>query len=354
MIILAVVIGLIILVIAHEFGHFIASKAFGVKVEEFGVGYPPKLFGKKFGETLYSVNLLPLGGFVRIHGEEEHAEEGAEPIDPQRSFVHQAIWKRSFILIAGVVMNLIAGWLIFSGVFMTGSPEHLILGEIDAKSPAAIAGLMRGDVITFAKLGELELKDPVQIKEFIGAVKRVAGTEVTIEVMREGKTIETKLTPRITPPEGEGALGVELIEMGFVAKPFFAALGAGFVAMASVLWLTILGFANLFVSLFVAPSTALQSVAGPVGIFTLAAQTGEMGFVYLAQLIGFISVNLAVLNLIPFPALDGGRVLFLCIEKIKGSPISSRTQRIINGVGFLALLALMVLVTVHDVGKISR
>ncbi|MFA6365221.1 MAG: RIP metalloprotease RseP [Candidatus Paceibacterota bacterium] len=354
MIIVAVIIGLIILVIAHEFGHFIASKLFGVKVEEFGIGYPPKLFGKKFGETLYSINLLPLGGFVRIHGEESQVEEGGVPVDPQRSFIHQAIWKRSCILIAGVMMNLIVGWFIFSGVFMTGSPAHLILGEIDKGSPAASAGLMQGDVIISATLGTVELKDPIQSSEFITAVKNVAGTEVRLEVARKGKTIETTLVPRVNPPQGEGALGVELVEMGFPSKPFFSALGAGFTAMASVLWLTILGFANLIIGVFTAPRMALQSVAGPVGIFTLAAQTGKMGFVYLAQLIGFISVNLAVLNLIPFPALDGGRVFFLFIEKMKGSPISSRTQQIINGVGFIALLALMVLVTIHDVVKISR
>jgi len=350
MIIAAVILGLAVLVLVHELGHFAAAKWFGVKVEEFGIGYPPKILWKKIGETVYSLNLLPLGGFVRIHGEDEGEGTGAA-LEAGRGFIHKAAWKRAVILIAGITMNVFAGWIIFSAVFMIGSPEHLMISGVSEGSPAAAEGLALGDVVTRATFGSVTMDDPIRADAFIAAVKEANGSRIALSLSRNGETKEVTIVPRVNPPEGQGALGVELADAGFPREPFFAAIADGFTTTFSVLWMTVKGFVMLILGVFTEPRTALQGVAGPIGIFTLAAETGKIGFTYLAQLIGFISINLAVLNLIPFPALDGGRVLFLLIEKIKGKPISSRSQRMVNATGFVMLILLMILVTIHDVRK---
>lgn len=359
MITLIVIVGLIVLILAHEFGHFIAAKIFNVKVEEFGIGYPPRLFGKQIGETFYSVNLLPLGGFVRIHGEDEKLEREehekdttTDSLSVERSFANQAIWKRTVILIAGVTMNMIAGWFIFSGVLMMGSPAHLAVTEVAKDSPAYAVGVRPNDFIVSAKLGVITLTDPIVGDDFIGAMKKVAGQKVSIDVLRDGKTIPLEIASRTNPPAGEGSLGISLADAGVAKQSFFKAVGNGFMVAVTVFWLTLKGFISLILGIFTSPGTALASVAGPVGVFGIATQTGKMGLVYLFQLIALISVNLAVLNLIPFPALDGGRVFFLLIEKLKGSPVSYKTQKIVNMVGFAALIFLMVFVTIHDVGNI--
>lgn len=361
MITLIVILGLIVLILAHEFGHFIAAKIFGVKVEEFGIGYPPRLFGIQKGETFYSVNLLPLGGFVRIHGEDEawEAEEHAkdETIDSfsvERSFAHQAIWKRAVILIAGVTMNMVVGWFIFSGIYMVGTPAHLAVAEVSKDSPAYAAGIRTNDFMVSAKLGAVTLSDPIKSEDFIAAMKKAAGEKVSIGILRDGKMQTLEIVSRTNPPAGEGSLGVSLADAGVPKQSFWRSIGSGFEAAISVFWLTLKGFFTLIIGLFTAPTTALAGVAGPVGVFGIAAQTGKMGLIYLFQLVALISINLSVLNLIPFPALDGGRVLFLLIEKIKGTPVSYKTQRVVNTVGFVALLLLMAFVTMHDVGNILR
>lgn len=357
MITLIVIVGLVVLILAHEFGHFITAKMFGVKVEEFGIGYPPRLFGKQIGETLYSVNLLPLGGFVRIHGEDETDENHKkdETLDMptiQRSFAHQAIWKRTVILIAGVTMNMLVGWFIFSGILMTGSPAHLAITEVAKDSPAYAAGVRPNDFIVGARLGITAFSDPIKSEDFIAVMKEVAGKKVSLDILRDGKTISLEINSRVNPPVGEGSLGISLADAGVAKQSFFRAIQNGFIATVTIFWLTLKGFFSLIIGLFTTPGTALAGVAGPVGVFGIAAQTGKMGLVYLFQLVALISVNLAVLNLIPFPALDGGRVFFLLIEKLKGSPVSSKTQRVVNTVGFATLILLMVFVTIHDVGNI--
>ncbi|MEK7089517.1 MAG: site-2 protease family protein [Patescibacteria group bacterium] len=361
MITFIVIIGLIVLILAHEFGHFIVAKIFGVKVEEFGIGFPPRLFGKQIGETLYSVNLLPLGGFVRINGEDEKLEkeehekdDTTDSLATKRSFAHQAIWKRTIILIAGVTMNMLVGWIIFSGILMIGSPTHLAVTEVAKDSPAYVVGIKPNDFIMSAKLGAVSLADPIKGDDFIIAMKQVAGEKVSIEVLRDGKTTALEINSRANPPAGEGSLGISLADAGVAKQSFFKALGNGFMVAVTIFWLTLKGFFSLIVSIFTTPGTAFQGVAGPVGLFGIAAQTGKMGLIYLFQLVGLISVNLAVLNLIPFPALDGGRIFFLLIEKLKGSPVSYKIQRVVNAVGFVALILLMVFVTINDVGNIMR
>ncbi len=359
MIIFIVIVSLSVLILAHEMGHFAAAKFFNVKVEEFGFGYPPRLLSRKFGETTYSINLLPLGGFVHISGEDEEAEHGAaiekgetHAIDKTRSFKSQALWKRVIILSAGVFMNIVAGWIVFSVVFMAGSPPHLIVSEVVANSPAAEAGLQANDIIVSAHIGKSIFSEPIANDEFVAAVKKVAGTEISLDIMRGDKTQTFKVLSRAHPPVGQGAMGIALDEIGIEKAPFFTAIGKGFIASMDVFWQTAKGFYTVIKGVFSSPSGALQGVAGPVGIFSIATQTGKLGFVYLFQLVALISLNLAALNFFPFPALDGGRILFLIIEKIKGSPVPRTFEQVTNAIGFAALMILMIIVTIHDIAKI--
>jgi len=346
MLILLVIISLSILILVHELGHFLAAKFFGVKVEEFGLGFPPRLFGKRVGETVYSVNLLPFGGFVKIFG-----EDGGEKPPTKESFASQPVWRRSIIILSGVIMNIFLGWLVFSMVFFIGAPEHLLIADVASESPAFSANLKSGDVILEVEHESQRLNDPIKSKDLIDLVKQSPSGLFLLKVMRGGEIIETSLSGRLTPPEGQGSLGVSLIDIGFPAEPFFKSFIKGFTSTVTMLGLVTVGFFNFFSKLFVSPEI-IETIAGPVGIIVLSAQAGSLGLVYLFQLMAFISLNLAILNLIPFPALDGGRFLFLMIEKIKGSPISDRIQIALNAAGFVALIILMVLVTIRDVSKL--
>jgi len=348
MVILIVIVSLSILILVHELGHFLLAKFFGVKVEEFGLGFPPRLWGKKIGETVYSLNLLLFGGFVKIFGEEGESET---PSLSGRRFTDQPIWRRGVIVLAGIFMNLVLGWLVLSVVFMLGSPSHLMVADVAPDSPASGAGLSRGDfILGISRAGKI-LSDPLKASDFIEFMKDVKGEQVLLKVQHQGAVKEVEVAGRQNPPAGQGPLGVSLIEAGFPAEPFFKSIGTAFTTTIKTTGLIVVAFVNLFGKIFVSPEV-LETVSGPVGIFALASQAGSMGLVYLLQLMALISLNLAVLNFIPFPALDGGRFLFLILEKIKGSPISPKFQRVVNTVGFAFLIVLMVIVTVRDISRL--
>ena len=351
MIILFVIIGLSVLILVHEAGHFFMSKIFGVKVEEFGFGFPPRLFGKKKGETVYSLNALPLGGFVKIYGEDESTVSH----EPERSFAHQKIWKRSVILLAGIFMNIILAWLFFSVALMIGAPHHLALTDVADNSPAAMSGLKQGDIIAKIQYGTDILTDPISSDSFTSFTKKYVGEKLDLTVKRGNSFFDTTLIPRKNPPPCEGAMGVGIGDIAIEKTSFFASFPTGAEETYYSTQAIIGGFGDLFTAPFqktCAAGAALKSVSGPLGIFNFASEAGALGFVYLIQLIGAISLNLAVLNFLPIPALDGGRFLFLIIEKIKGTPIPIKFQRTANAVGFAFLILLMIIVTVHDIGKI--
>lgn len=294
--------------------------------------------------------MLPFGGFVKIAGEDGGGENG---IQNPLYFSSQKTWKRTIILAAGVCMNIIAGWIIFSAVFMAGVPMKLAILEVFPDSPAATADIQANDFIISATYGEKKLNDPVQTSEFIGLVKEAGANPMTIELQR-GKEIITKtIEGRINPPEGQGSLGIGLGESGVAQKSFFESIWEGATYTADVTQMIFVGFFDLLIKIFTTPDAA-KNVAGPVGIVMIAKQAADIGFVYFLQLLGLISINLAVLNLLPFPALDGGRILVLFIEKIKGSPVSLRVQSWINMAGFFFLIALMLFVTFQDVTKLFK
>lgn len=357
--ILLVILFLSFIVLVHELGHFFAAKLSKVKVEEFGLGYPPRIFGKKIGETTYSINAIPFGGFVKIYGEipkelmeksEGSPTQNEDEKDSARSFLTKPIWKRAGIMLAGVCMNVIFAWLILFIVFLVGSPKHLAINSVSPNSPAALAEIRSGDIVQSVTYGGTTLKDPVSSDAFIALVKEAKNNSIQIEIQG---TIPRTVTiqGRLNPPEGEGALGIGLVDIGFSPQGFLGSLWEASRYTVEVLYLVVEGLVLFITKLFVSPKI-IESITGPVGIFSFASQASVSGFIPFLHVIAFISLNIAVLNLLPFPALDGGRFLFLLIEKFKKRPVSYRIQSFINTAGFILLLVLMILVTIKDVGKL--
>ena len=353
-----VIIGLSVLVLGHEAGHFLCAKLFGLKVDEFGFGFPPRIFAwrptkhkgtprEAQGDTEYSVNWLPFGGFVRISGErgefamvEDDPMYATDNFEPSQSpaagrsrlFYAQPTWKKSIIVLAGIAVNFILGWLLVSTVLMIGTPNALVITGVELGSPAAAVHIAAGDVV----------KNFTDAQSFINFTDAHRGQPIQVALLRNGKEIDVTVTPRVNVGPDEGPIGIALSQGGTAREPFFQALWDGLRTSFLLAGLIFQTFWQLIKNLFVHASL-LTGVVGPIGIFGIAEETGKIGAIYLVQLIGIISLNLAVVNLIPFPALDGGRFLMIVIEKIKGSAIPEKVEAWINGLGFAFLLLLMVL-----------
>lgn len=344
---------LIALMIIHEFGHFIIAKKFGIRVEEFGIGYPPRIFGKKIGETIYSINLLPLGAFVRIYG-----EEGG--VDDLRSFASLKIWQRILIVIGGVAAFWIAAIVLFSVVFAIGTvipigdqdvsgvanPEVKII-MVSQGSPAGVAGLKQGDTILSVKNGDSVAIN--KIKDFQDFTKQHLGQQITVTVKRGSDIIDISLTPRVSSPSGEGPVGIGLERMATLIQqyPWYQAPIQGVIYTWQTTGTALKGLAAVFMNLFSgkgAPEGA--ALAGPLGITVFLARAAEYGVGFFLYFIGTISVFIAIFNLFPIPALDGGKLLFLVIEKIKGRPVSPKIEQTVTVVFFLILITLSLFITI--------
>ncbi|MBI2625089.1 MAG: site-2 protease family protein [Candidatus Nealsonbacteria bacterium] len=347
---------LIALVILHELGHFLLAKRFGVKVEEFGIGLPPRIFGKKAGETVYSLNLLPFGAFVRMFGEEEEKQ------DP-RSFSSKPIWQRALIVFGGVAVFWIAAAVLFSVIIWSGAPTAVDdsmggvqntavqVADVANGSPAQKSGLKIGDKITELKINGSILKtDKVkEVQEFIDENK---GKEVVLLVERGGEDLfEVALVPRVSPPGGEGAMGVALIRTAVIKYPWYEVPLRGVFTAANLTLGIIMGWAAVLGNITQGKGVGAQ-LMGPVGILNLFGQVGQLGWFYFLNLVAVISVYLAIFNVLPIPALDGGKLLFLAFEKIKGMPLSQKTEQKITQFFFILLVALLAFVTVKDIIRI--
>lgn len=351
---------LIALMVIHEFGHFIIAKRFGIKVEEFGIGYPPRLFGKKIGETVYSVNLIPLGAFVKIYGE----EGGVEDI---KSFTNLKIWQRALIVAGGVLAFWIAAIIIFSVVFTTGADlpvgdqdvqgmtnARVVISYISADSPAQAAGFKKGDVVKRLVVGEF--KEGVEamnigiIKDFQNLTKDREGEQITAFIQRGSKELRLQFSPRANPPAGQGAVGVGLERIATLLEksPWYLSPVKGVQYTWYLTSGTVVGLYNIFAG-FVAGQGLPQGAepAGPLGITVFLANAASYGLGFFLYFIGAISVFVAVFNLFPIPALDGGKLLFLLIEKIKGRPVSAMVEHGITVVCFILLICLSLFVTVR-------
>ena len=338
-------VGLIGLIVSHEFGHFIIAKRFGVKVEEFGIGYPPRLFGRKFGETVYSLNLLPFGAFVKLPGE-------IEKTDDPRSFSRQSILKRALIVAGGVISFWIISIIIFGVVSGLGSlravgDEEIIPGAkvqvaaVSNNSPAKTAGLLPGDAI-------LNFKRVKEMQEFTDLNK---GKEIILTVERGKEILEVSLTPRVSPPQGEGPMGVALVRTAVKSYPWYEAPWQGISQTVGLTWAIIHGYFEAIANLFKGEPTGV-SLTGPVGVFSLLSQASQMGIVYFLNFLRLISLYLAVFNLLPIPAVDGGKLMFLGIEAIRKKAVSEKIEQRLTTAFFLALILLMIWVTIGDVRKL--
>lgn len=338
-----------ILVIVHEFGHFIMAKRAGVLVEEFGFGLPPRLFGKKFGETLFSVNALPFGGFVKLYGE----MDDSNVTNPKRAFLNKSKRIRIGVIVAGVIMNFLLAIFAFAIVYsFSGIPRDtktLKVVDVSAGSPAQVAGLIVGDVIS--KVGKEEV---ITVSDFISKVGEQKGKNVSFEVVRNGETIKKQIKPRENPPVDEGPLGVTITttEIYFppvLLRPFY---GIYYGFKEALFWgqAILVGLGSLFTNLF--NGQVPQDVSGPVGIFAVTTQAAQGGILVLINFIGILSVNLAILNILPFPALDGGRLFFIAIEGLLGRKVLPKIEAIVHSIGMIILLLLIVAITVHDVQRL--
>ncbi len=364
--ILTFIILLGLLVFVHELGHFVTARRNGIRVDEFGFGFPPRLFGVvkneegkwqlvwgskdvPSGKTVYSLNWIPLGGFVRIAGEDGH-----DTSDPE-SFASKSAWIRVKVLAAGVAMNFLFAWFLISVVYMIGLPQPIEPGDhgkySDTKiqilsvgngTPAEAMGLNMGDAIVLVNGQKVETLE--QISDVIGSHK---GQQISLTIDRSGKSLTLTGTPRTEYPPSEGALGISFSETAIVTYPWYEAIYRGAISTYDIT-LAILGaFGKMIASLFGVEKAALD-VTGPVGIVYLTKQMSDLGLPYLLQFAALLSINLGIINILPIPALDGGRVLFILIERIKGSPVSRKVEGMIHQVGFILLLLLMLFVTVRD------
>ncbi|MFH1382810.1 MAG: M50 family metallopeptidase [Chloroflexota bacterium] len=330
-----------VLILAHELGHFITARARGVKVIEFGIGFPPRLFGIKAGGTIYSINAIPLGGFTKMVGEEDPKEPG--------SLAGKGFGTRLLVLSAGSIMNLLLPLLLFSVAFMVPhdvTVGQVVITEVAPASPAANAGLQPGDILL--SLNGREVTSGFDLSRYI---QLNLGRPVTLLIQRGPITEKVRLIPRWKPPAGEGAIGV-VIDMTDVTtvhqrEPFWRAIPAG----VTTCFETFVLFKNGIESMIIGAIPA--SVTGPVGIAQLTGEVARTGVSPLLEFAAFLSINLGILNLFPLPALDGGRIAFVLLEWIRrGKRISPKTEGRIHFIGFALLIAFTVAITYQDIIRI--
>lgn len=369
-----------LLVFAHELGHFVTARRFGVRADEFGFGFPPRALGfyknksgkwrrvlggqtyeslenetkadlvPAKGSTIYSLNWLPIGGFVKIKGENDNGD-----VEPD-SFAAKKIWKRIVILSAGVIMNVILAWFLFAVGYMIGMPQattdvgpsarvsEAMVAIIDVRenSPAASAGLVTGDFIISVNGQAVALEKDLQ--ELVGANP---GQEVSLVIERAGEELALTVTPEASA-EGKGVIGVGIMAAGTVSYPFFNAVIEGAKTTGWLLKEIFVAFGGLIKNLVGGESVGAD-FAGPIGIANITGQAARLGLAHLLQFTALLSLNLAVINILPFPALDGGRILFLLVEKIKGKPVRRDIEAVAHNIGFILLIALIIFVTYKDI-----
>ena len=354
---------LAVLVLVHEWGHFFVARKAGIKVEEFGFGFPPRLKAWKTKITTFSLNWLPLGGFVRLKGEDGSMVGEAD------SYSHKGPWTRAAVVVAGVVMNFLLAAVLFSVGFMIGAPGvvhddlsdsarvrdvQTNIVEIREGSLAAQVGFEAGDILLGASvsneeiipIGASELSTFLQGGEF-GELHE----NVLFVVDRDGEEFSLNVSAEDLE-ESAYVLGVGLIETGTISYPVFGAVGQGVKKTVSFTGSVVMGLYDLIRGLVVGQGVS-QDVAGPVGIAVITKDVASRGFAHMIQFIAILSVNLGVLNLIPFPALDGGRLLFIGIELITGRQVNQKYEQLAHIVGFALLMLLIIVVTVQDVSRLG-
>jgi len=340
-----------LIVAVHEFGHYFTARVLGMKVVEFAIGFGPRLFGRTKGEIEYNVRAIPFGGYVRILGQDDFAIHQEGEGDP-RAFTTKPWWAQAIVLVAGVTMNVVLAILVLTIAFATGTTAatgDVRVDQVAPGSPAEKVGIQIGDIVR-----SIDARPITRSSDLVTYVRQRAQneSEVTVQIERNGRPIAPiKATPRADPPEGEGPLGIRLEDVqGPVAVALPQAVGQAVQLSGDV----VQQIAQLPGQLIASRGTGsgAPQVGGPIQIFVVTGQVAQFGIPTFLKLIGVLSINLAVLNIIPFPGLDGGRLLFVLIAGIFRRRLSPQLEAAVHAVGFVLLLLLLVVVSISDIRRV--
>lgn len=347
--IIAAIIVFGLLIFFHELGHFLFAKLFGVYVEKFSIGFGPSLFTKKGKETEYSISAIPLGGYVKMYG--ENPDEEVDESTANRSFSHKSVSRRAAIVSAGPIFNFLLAFILFSIVNIVGTPKlQPVIGQVQDSMPAQEAGLQKGDVIKSIDGNSIKYWD--QISSYI---RNSESQAIQLTILRGSETFHKTIEPKVSEVQnifGEkisvSIIGIapakETVSISY--NPFESAyLGA--IKTYEITKLTLVGIVKIFQQ--VVPA---DNIGGPILIFQMAKETASAGINSLLLFMAVISINLAILNLLPIPILDGGHLLFYAIEAVTGRPVSMRTREVTQMVGMALLLSLMVFAFYNDITRI--
>ena len=328
-----------------------------MKVEEFGLGFPPRVFGKKIGDTLFSLNAIPVGGFVKIFG------DGSRDTTQEGSFVSKSVYSRMAVVIAGVVMNLLVAWLLLVIVFVIGISTYiapandrhvdnmvdteLFVGRVIEDSAADKAGLMAGDRIITLRSDESLIK-PGEIRDYALFIKQEEGNIIQVDYERDGEKRRTQIEVKKMHSGEQGIIGELFAERGTIQYSLPEATWVSLLEIGHLTVLVIDGLGDLAGDLFTEGEIS-EDVSGPIGIVRSATSIQDLGLEYYLMFIALISLNFAILNILPIPALDGGRLLFLIVEAIKGSPVNQRMEKYVHIAGFCLLIVWIVIIAIHDI-----
>ena len=352
-----------VLVAVHEAGHLVLAKWVGARVKEYAIGFPPRIFSKQMGETKYSLNATPLGGYVNIAGEEgvDDPNEADIPMGEKLSAKHPL--KKIAVLAAGVFANVVLAWLLISVTLMMGSYESVLTTDplpADAKviilgispgSPAAKIGLMPADEVLRVSSFEKSIK-PKTADELVAFLSGHQEEKVTLRVLRNGAEKEFKdIQAAGGIVEGKKALGIGIDTVVKKSYPFFTALYKGLGITGNTIKIITVSAGRALWNI-ARGKGGLGEVAGPVGIGKIVGEVRSLGLVSVITFAAFLSINLAIINILPFPALDGGRILFTVFEWVAGKPVPTKISRAVHGAGFAILIFLMIVVTIHDIKQL--
>lgn len=355
---------LFVLVLVHEWGHYITAKKTGMRVDEFAIGFPPRLFGIKRGETDFNFNLLPIGGYVKIFGENaEDAGEERISADTGRAFHERPKWAQAVVLLAGITMNILFAWLLFTIVFIVGVPTAIEESEATDASELIVAGtlpgtpaegvLPAGSVITKAVSGDNTLVTPTP-STFSAFVTENAPEAIIVTYVYKDETADVSLTPKaglVSDDPSRYVVGASLSLIEIKRESFFNAIGDGFTMTVDGLVSITVGLGTLLKQSVVGEAD-FSTIAGPVGIVGMVGDAASYGLTPLLMFTAIISLNLAVVNLLPFPALDGGRLVFVAVEAVTKRRVPARVTGWVNLLGFVLLMLLMAAVTFNDIGRL--
>jgi regulator of sigma E protease len=328
-----------LLIFVHELGHFVTAKIVGMRVDEFAIGFGPKLLSRKHGETLYSLRIIPLGGFNKIAGMDPEEEQD------ERSFSAKPIWARMLVIVAGSAMNFVLPILLLAGVFFYAGIDtpsnEAIIGSILPDKPAARAGLMTGDKILAVNEHKID-----SWRDFVDNIQGNAGNQLNVRYERHGEINNITLVPEFDQKANKGIVGI-MPQIQNYRPGLLESIGLAVKQTYLVTVSMIIGIGQMITGQIAA------EVAGPIGVAQMAGEFAQLGVIPLLQFAAFLSINLGLINLLPVPVLDGGHIVTLAVEGVRGKPLSSSKMQIVQMIGFVLLMLLLIMATFKDVVRLS-